>query len=111
MDGDSGKDTLLAADAEFLASCAREMALLDLMEKTGYNMVQENGQRKYGGPPPGVCTDGENAARTSQTRSRAESHTVQFSLRPRILLVLNNWTVLNCSQQVQSQCKVIKYNA
>ncbi|XP_051251172.1 probable RNA-binding protein 46 [Dicentrarchus labrax] len=28
------------------------MALLDLMEKTGYNMVQENGQRKYGGPPP-----------------------------------------------------------
>ncbi|XP_055084879.1 probable RNA-binding protein 46 [Periophthalmus magnuspinnatus] len=29
------------------------MALLALMEKTGYNMVQENGQRKYGGPPPG----------------------------------------------------------
>ncbi|XP_030017784.1 putative RNA-binding protein 46 [Sphaeramia orbicularis] len=28
------------------------MALLTLMEKTGYNMVQENGQRKYGGPPP-----------------------------------------------------------
>uniref|UniRef100_A0A3Q2GQ87 Probable RNA-binding protein 46 n=1 Tax=Cyprinodon variegatus TaxID=28743 RepID=A0A3Q2GQ87_CYPVA len=34
-------------------SCAKEMALLALMEKTGYNMVQENGQRKYGGPPPG----------------------------------------------------------
>uniref|UniRef100_A0A3Q1G5I6 Probable RNA-binding protein 46 n=1 Tax=Acanthochromis polyacanthus TaxID=80966 RepID=A0A3Q1G5I6_9TELE len=30
-----------------------EMALLALMEKTGYSMVQENGQRKYGGPPPG----------------------------------------------------------
>ncbi|XP_051800732.1 probable RNA-binding protein 46 [Acanthochromis polyacanthus] len=29
------------------------MALLALMEKTGYSMVQENGQRKYGGPPPG----------------------------------------------------------
>uniref|UniRef100_UPI0037E916D7 probable RNA-binding protein 46 n=1 Tax=Semicossyphus pulcher TaxID=241346 RepID=UPI0037E916D7 len=29
------------------------MALLDLMEKTGYDMVQENGQRKFGGPPPG----------------------------------------------------------
>ncbi|XP_069832998.1 probable RNA-binding protein 46 isoform X3 [Dendropsophus ebraccatus] len=28
-------------------------ALLALMEKTGYNMVQENGQRKFGGPPPG----------------------------------------------------------
>uniref|UniRef100_A0A3Q3LH34 Probable RNA-binding protein 46 n=1 Tax=Mastacembelus armatus TaxID=205130 RepID=A0A3Q3LH34_9TELE len=34
-------------------SCAKEMALLALMEKTGYSMVQENGQRKYGGPPPG----------------------------------------------------------
>uniref|UniRef100_A0A3B3CTN0 Probable RNA-binding protein 46 n=2 Tax=Oryzias melastigma TaxID=30732 RepID=A0A3B3CTN0_ORYME len=29
------------------------MALLALLEKTGYDMVQENGQRKYGGPPPG----------------------------------------------------------
>uniref|UniRef100_A0A3B4B7R6 Probable RNA-binding protein 46 n=1 Tax=Periophthalmus magnuspinnatus TaxID=409849 RepID=A0A3B4B7R6_9GOBI len=36
-----------------VAFCAKEMALLALMEKTGYNMVQENGQRKYGGPPPG----------------------------------------------------------
>ncbi|KAM9330439.1 putative RNA-binding protein 46 [Gastrophryne carolinensis] len=30
-----------------------EVALLALMERTGYNMVQQNGQRKYGGPPPG----------------------------------------------------------
>ncbi|XP_071976976.1 probable RNA-binding protein 46 [Engystomops pustulosus] len=30
-----------------------EAALIALMEKTGYNMVQENGQRKFGGPPPG----------------------------------------------------------
>ncbi|XP_068612223.1 probable RNA-binding protein 46 [Brachionichthys hirsutus] len=29
------------------------MALLALMEKTGYNMLQVNGQRMYGGPPPG----------------------------------------------------------
>ncbi|KAL4641795.1 putative RNA-binding protein 46 [Arapaima gigas] len=29
-----------------------EAALLALMEKTGYSMVQENGQRKFG-PPPG----------------------------------------------------------
>lgn len=28
-------------------------SLLALLEKTGYNMVQENGQRKFGGPPPG----------------------------------------------------------
>ncbi|KAG9273828.1 probable RNA-binding protein 46 [Astyanax mexicanus] len=26
--------------------------LLALMDKTGYGMVQENGQRKFGGPPP-----------------------------------------------------------
>lgn len=26
--------------------------LIKLMEKTGYGMIQENGQRKYGGPPP-----------------------------------------------------------
>ncbi|XP_074660883.1 APOBEC1 complementation factor-like isoform X2 [Tubulanus polymorphus] len=29
-----------------------EAALLVLMERTGYSMIQENGQRKYGGPPP-----------------------------------------------------------
>ncbi|XP_056431630.1 probable RNA-binding protein 46 [Gadus chalcogrammus] len=29
-----------------------EVALLELMKKTGYSMMQENGQRKYG-PPPG----------------------------------------------------------
>lgn len=33
-----------------------EKALLVLMEKTGYSMVQENGQRKFGGPPPGKET-------------------------------------------------------
>lgn len=30
-----------------------EKALLDLLERTGYTMLQQNGQRKYGGPPPG----------------------------------------------------------
>ncbi|XP_036968526.1 probable RNA-binding protein 46 isoform X2 [Acanthopagrus latus] len=53
VDGDGGNIALLEGAEEFKASCAKEMALLDLMEKTGYNMVQENGQRKYGGPPPG----------------------------------------------------------
>ncbi|XP_077962108.1 putative RNA-binding protein 46 isoform X2 [Gasterosteus aculeatus] len=53
VDGDSGKVSPLAGEEEFKASCAKGMALLALMEKTGYNMVQENGQRKYGGPPPG----------------------------------------------------------
>ncbi|PWA28132.1 hypothetical protein CCH79_00018270 [Gambusia affinis] len=53
LDGDSGDVDLPANRDDFRVSCAKEMALLALMEKTGYNMVQENGQRKYGGPPPG----------------------------------------------------------
>ncbi|MCJ8747670.1 hypothetical protein PDJAM_G00155950 [Pangasius djambal] len=39
--------------AEGQAFSPNETALLALMEKTGYSMVQENGQRKFGGPPPG----------------------------------------------------------
>ncbi|TRY84904.1 hypothetical protein DNTS_002024 [Danionella cerebrum] len=31
---------------------SKEAALLALMDRTGYSMVQENGQRKFGGPPP-----------------------------------------------------------
>lgn len=34
-----------------------EAALLALIENTGYNMVQENGQRKFGGPPPGISVN------------------------------------------------------
>ncbi|KAM3842774.1 putative RNA-binding protein 46 [Diretmus argenteus] len=32
-------------------------ALLALMEETSYNIVQENGQRRFGGPPPGWVGD------------------------------------------------------
>ncbi|XP_029949471.1 RNA-binding protein 47 isoform X3 [Salarias fasciatus] len=35
-----------------VAGASNEAALVALMERTGYSMVQENGQRKYG-PPPG----------------------------------------------------------
>ena len=35
-----------------VAGAPNERALLSLMERTGYAMIQENGQRKYGGPPP-----------------------------------------------------------
>ncbi|XP_064603831.1 APOBEC1 complementation factor-like isoform X2 [Liolophura sinensis] len=35
-----------------VAGAPNEEALLKLMERTGYTMLQENGQRKYGGPPP-----------------------------------------------------------
>ncbi|XP_075715481.1 RNA-binding protein 47 isoform X2 [Rhinoderma darwinii] len=38
---------------EGVAGAPNEAALITLMERTGYAMVQENGQRKYGGPPPG----------------------------------------------------------
>ncbi|XP_054634408.1 RNA-binding protein 47 isoform X10 [Dunckerocampus dactyliophorus] len=37
---------------EGVAGTPNEAALVALMERTGYSMVQENGQRKYG-PPPG----------------------------------------------------------
>lgn len=30
-----------------------EATLRELMQRTGYSIIQENGQRKYGGPPPG----------------------------------------------------------
>ncbi|XP_061602829.1 RNA-binding protein 47 isoform X2 [Cololabis saira] len=37
---------------EGVAGAPNETALMNLMMRTGYGMVQENGQRKYG-PPPG----------------------------------------------------------
>ncbi|XP_068582762.1 RNA-binding protein 47 isoform X6 [Cebidichthys violaceus] len=37
---------------EGVVGAPNEPALVSLMERTGYSMVQENGQRKYG-PPPG----------------------------------------------------------
>lgn len=57
VNSDMSKMDELAADQSFALSCSREMALLALMERTGYSMVQENGQRKYGGPPPGGISD------------------------------------------------------
>ncbi|XP_039461228.1 probable RNA-binding protein 46 isoform X1 [Oreochromis aureus] len=51
---DSGEEARpLVMEEDLKVICAKEMALLSLIDKTGYNMVQENGQRKYGGPPPG----------------------------------------------------------
>ncbi|XP_077986386.1 putative RNA-binding protein 46 isoform X4 [Glandiceps talaboti] len=38
---------------EGVSGARNETALLQLMERTGYNIMQENGQRKFGGPPPG----------------------------------------------------------
>lgn len=34
---------------------ANKMALLTWMRETGIDLVQVNGQRRYGGPPPGGC--------------------------------------------------------
>uniref|UniRef100_A0A8C4RM11 APOBEC1 complementation factor n=1 Tax=Erpetoichthys calabaricus TaxID=27687 RepID=A0A8C4RM11_ERPCA len=36
-----------------LTGTQKEAALRTLIQRTGYNLLQENGQRKYGGPPPG----------------------------------------------------------
>ncbi|XP_077399300.1 putative RNA-binding protein 46 isoform X2 [Vanacampus margaritifer] len=35
-----------------MKSLSVQRALVELMDKTGYDILQENGQRKYGGPPP-----------------------------------------------------------
>ncbi|XP_074088371.1 APOBEC1 complementation factor isoform X2 [Macrotis lagotis] len=35
-----------------LSGTQKEGALRALIQRTGYSLVQENGQRKYGGPPP-----------------------------------------------------------
>ncbi|XP_054609404.1 probable RNA-binding protein 46 isoform X2 [Dunckerocampus dactyliophorus] len=43
---------LLDDDEDSMRLLSRHTALLALMNKTGYDIVQENGQRKYGGPPP-----------------------------------------------------------
>ncbi|CAL8326254.1 unnamed protein product [Lota lota] len=50
MERDCGMDGRLLGDAN--QAEPNEAALLELMKKTGYSMMQENGQRKYG-PPPG----------------------------------------------------------
>ncbi|CAL8284108.1 unnamed protein product [Merluccius merluccius] len=36
-----------------LAGTQKEVALRALIQRTGYQLLQENGQRRYGGPPPG----------------------------------------------------------
>ncbi|KAG7236300.1 hypothetical protein INR49_001216, partial [Caranx melampygus] len=51
-EAESGRVSPLTGEEEFKASCAKHLALVALMDRTGYDMVQENGQRKYGGPPP-----------------------------------------------------------
>uniref|UniRef100_A0A8C8Z1C2 RNA-binding protein 47 n=1 Tax=Prolemur simus TaxID=1328070 RepID=A0A8C8Z1C2_PROSS len=38
---------------EGVAGAPNEAALRALMARTGYSLAQENGQRKFGGPPPG----------------------------------------------------------
>nr|XP_014349734.1 PREDICTED: APOBEC1 complementation factor isoform X4 [Latimeria chalumnae] len=35
-----------------LTGSQKEAALRALIQRTGYSLIQENGQRKYGGPPP-----------------------------------------------------------
>lgn len=41
---------------EILAIQKREESLKKLMQETGCEIVQENGQRKIGGPPPSKCS-------------------------------------------------------
>ncbi|XP_036993942.2 RNA-binding protein 47 isoform X1 [Artibeus jamaicensis] len=52
MSSDSAPASM-AKVPEGVAGAPNEAALLALLARTGYTMAQENGQRKYGGPPPG----------------------------------------------------------
>ncbi|XP_033107286.1 RNA-binding protein 47-like, partial [Anneissia japonica] len=51
------ESSLKSAAPEGIAGARNETALLELMESTGYNIIQENGQRKFGGPPPDWGSD------------------------------------------------------
>ncbi|XP_030611615.1 APOBEC1 complementation factor isoform X3 [Archocentrus centrarchus] len=45
-------DSNQKASGDGLAGTQKEAALRALMQQTGYELRQENGQRRYGGPPP-----------------------------------------------------------
>ncbi|XP_061687044.1 probable RNA-binding protein 46 isoform X2 [Syngnathoides biaculeatus] len=42
----------LSGMEEFRKEQAIQLSLVNLMDSTGYDLIQENGQRRYGGPPP-----------------------------------------------------------
>ena len=46
-----GNETMEKSGPEAVAGLPNEKALLDLMERTGYPITQNNGQRRYGPPP------------------------------------------------------------
>ncbi|XP_077595373.1 APOBEC1 complementation factor isoform X2 [Stigmatopora nigra] len=46
-------ETNQRAAGEGLAGAQKEAGLRALVQRTGYRLQQENGQRRYGGPPPG----------------------------------------------------------
>ncbi|XP_017297530.1 APOBEC1 complementation factor isoform X2 [Kryptolebias marmoratus] len=46
-------DSNQKASADGLVGTQKEAALRTLVQRTGYQLKQENGQRRYGGPPPG----------------------------------------------------------
>ncbi|XP_037134119.1 APOBEC1 complementation factor isoform X2 [Syngnathus acus] len=46
-------ETNQKAGGEGLAGAQKEAGLRALVQRTGYRLQQENGQRRYGGPPPG----------------------------------------------------------
>ncbi|XP_061886559.1 APOBEC1 complementation factor-like isoform X2 [Entelurus aequoreus] len=46
-------ETNQSAGEDELAGMPKEAGLRALVQRTGYRLQQENGQRRYGGPPPG----------------------------------------------------------
>ncbi|XP_077592716.1 putative RNA-binding protein 46 [Stigmatopora nigra] len=52
MASSSGVHHPVMLTEEYKKSISKHMALVALMDKTGHQVLQVNGQRKYGGPPP-----------------------------------------------------------
>ncbi|XP_077450295.1 putative RNA-binding protein 46 isoform X2 [Stigmatopora argus] len=52
MASSSGVHHPVVLTEEYKKSISKHLALVALMEKTGHQLLQANGQRKYGGPPP-----------------------------------------------------------
>ncbi|XP_077357127.1 putative RNA-binding protein 46 isoform X2 [Festucalex cinctus] len=52
MEASSEAVSPMKGTEEFMKSMSIQMALVALMDKTGYDILQENGQRTFGGPPP-----------------------------------------------------------
>ena len=53
VDSENGSSDNADTSKDVIKSLPQQEALVNLMKRTGYHIFQQNGQRHYGGPPPG----------------------------------------------------------